>query len=320
MRGFTNEEFKIYEELMGMTQPELLEGMSQLLNKKYKQVSTTKDYVYAIGEIPICLVAHLDTVFPRPSTELFYDRVKGIITGYLAGGADDRAGVFAIVQILRTTNLRPHIIFTTDEEKGCLGAQILAKMSCPFPNLKYIIQLDRRGANDCVFYDCYNPDFTTYIESFGFVEAYGSFSDISELCPAWKVCGVNLSVGYDNEHTNYEILRVPHLLNTINKVKKMLAVADIPSYTYKSLSSFGYPGGLKVMYCDCCHRPFDEYEMFPVHGLDDRTHYYCPDCVVDKVEWCNKCGRAFERDYNKMLYPLCRECRKVDNKEKCLII
>ena len=315
MKGFTPEELKIYEEFMSMTQEELLEGMSQFLNKKYDKVCTTKDYVYAVGEIPICLVAHLDTVFPHPSVEVFYDRMKGIVTGYMAGGADDRAGVFAIVQILRTTKLRPHIIFTTDEEKGCIGARVLSKLPCPFSDLRYIIQLDRRGANDCVFYDCYVPEFTKYIESFGFVEAYGSFSDISELCPAWKVCGVNLSVGYQNEHTYSEILQVPHLLNTINKVKRMLTEAEIPYFKYKSLAQdvfWGLPqiNSVDEAYVPCCncHKTFSEFEVFPVKGLDDRTHFYCPDCIPGRVEWCLYCGEAFEVDPTRPNEKYCRGC------------
>ena len=33
-----------------------------------------------------------------------------------------------------------------------------------------MIELDRRGKNDCVFYDCYCPDFIEYVEQFGFEE------------------------------------------------------------------------------------------------------------------------------------------------------
>ena len=64
--------------------------------------------------------------------------------------------------------------------------------------LNYIIQLDRRSSNDCVFYDCDNKEFTKYVESFGFLEGIGSFSDISVICLSWGIAGVNLSVGYDS--------------------------------------------------------------------------------------------------------------------------
>ena len=51
----------------------------------------------------------------------------------------------------------------------------------PFADMKYIIQLDRRGTSDCVFYNCANEAFIEYVEKFGFIENFGSFSDISEI-------------------------------------------------------------------------------------------------------------------------------------------
>jgi putative aminopeptidase FrvX len=73
-------------------------------------------------------------------------------------GADDRAGVFAIIKILQS-GLRPHIIFTTDEETGGYGAKALTSNACPFQDVRYFIELDRQGALDCVFYNCDNKHF-----------------------------------------------------------------------------------------------------------------------------------------------------------------
>ena len=42
---------------------------------------------------------------------------------------------------------------------------------------------------------------------------------------------------------------------------------------------------------------------------DGRKHYYCPDCVVNKVDWCTKCGQPFEID-DKQLTTLCFKCRE----------
>ena len=88
-------------------------------------------------------------------------------------------------------------------------------------DLNYIIQLDRRGSNDCVFYECNNPEFVEYVEAFGFVTAHGTFSDISTICPSWGIAGVNLSIGYIDEHSYSEILYVGNMLATIGKVEKM---------------------------------------------------------------------------------------------------
>ena len=106
---------------------------------------------------------------------------------------------------------------------------------------KAIFQLDRRGSDDCVFYDCDNPDFTKYVESFGFKKAYGSFSDISVIAPAWGVAAANLSVGYYLEHSNAEYLKGRELEKTIERVKKILDNAEnMLSYTYiEALKTYG---------------------------------------------------------------------------------
>ena len=93
----------------------------------------------ATGDIPIALVAHMDTVFKKPPEEIFFDQKHNVMWSPQGLGADDRAGVFAIVQIVRS-GLKPHVIFTTDEECGALGAMALAKLDCPFTELKYLIQ------------------------------------------------------------------------------------------------------------------------------------------------------------------------------------
>ena len=233
MRLLKDNDFKTFEQLCGLTQKSMLNTMSAFLSSKYKKVITTKEYIIAEGNIPIALVAHMDTVFPRPAREVFYDRQKNVIWSPEGLGADDRAGIFAIIQIIRR-GLRPHIILTTDEEKGAVGASAVAYEEKPFKDLRYIIQLDRRGADDCVFYDCDNKEFVEYVENFGFTEAIGSFSDISMICPAWGVAGVNLSIGYRDEHSVSEVLFVGHMLNTIDKVIKMLEVPkkQIPAFKY----------------------------------------------------------------------------------------
>lgn len=302
-----------------MKQNGLLKTMSYFLQSKYETVKTTADYIYAVGDIPIALVAHMDTVFPSPIKDLYYDTRKNVMWSPQGLGADDRAGVYAIIQILRTTNLRPHIILTTDEEKGGIGASVLGSMDCPFPDLKYMIELDRQGKNDCVFYSCNNHDFISYIESFGFVEDFGSFSDISILGPAWQVCSTNLSVGYENEHSYIETLNVGALLDTIEKVKKILQEKEIPEFKYIELkfpiSSHKWFENLYntdddndfYVHCKQCKGLFSGYEVFPVKGLDDKTCFYCPDCMVENVEWCDNCGEPFEIDINNPK-KLCKDC------------
>ena len=162
-------EIKSIEQFFQLKQESLLKVMSKYLKTKYKEVYFTPDYIVAVGDIPIAVVAHLDTVFTSPPENIFYDRVKNVMWSPEGMGADDRAGVYAIVQLIKQ-GLRPTVIFTTDEERGALGAEKLVKdYSEAITELKYIIQLDRRGSNDCVFYDCENPAFEEYIETFDYL-------------------------------------------------------------------------------------------------------------------------------------------------------
>lgn len=309
MQVLSPNDLKLFKNLLEASPEKLMRMLNRILCGRYSNLTYTGDYLYAIGDIPIGLVAHVDTVFPESPEDIYYDREKGVMWSPQGLGADDRAGVFAILKIIQS-GLRPTIIFTTDEEVGGLGAAQFVKdfPECPIPGLKYLIQLDRRGTNDCVFYDCYNEDFITYVESFGFIEAFGTFSDIAELCPAWDVVGVNLSIGYESEHTRYETLHLKPWMATIEKVKRMLKEQDIPDFEYIEYSysyngtKWGYDEKYKDWYdytphyrCKSCGKSFCEYEVIPTRNKNKKIVYYCPDCCVDNVTWCLDCGTAYEK-------------------------
>lgn len=313
---------KFLETLINLDQARVKHFFSYYLRKQYKKVIETKDYLIAEGNIPIALVAHLDTVFEenikREERQLLYDTNYNIAFCTQGAGFDDKAGLFIIYKLVQS-GLKPHIILTTDEEIGGIGAQMLSSKKCPFSNLRYIIQLDRRGSNDCVFYDCDNPEFIKYIESFGFIENFGSFSDISFLCPEWQIAGVNLSVGYQNEHTEQEILYVNQLFATIDKVQKMLAQPPKNSFKYIPAKRYFkplHPYAFGTLTCSGCGKEFLEEELFPVVMQNQDTGFYCPDCVVDKASWCAQCNNAYEKyspeEPTMGLCPFCAEEKYYD--------
>lgn len=316
MRILSDGNLKLFEQIVKMNEASLLKTMNTYLKRFYNKVTYTKDYVYAIGDIPITLVAHVDTVFKEKPEDVFYDRVKNVLWSPQGLGADDRAGVFAIINIVKS-GLRPHIIFTTGEEMGGLGAQVLTyREPKPFAEMKYIIQLDRRGKDDCIFYECDNVKFVEYIKSFGFHEEYGSFSDISELCPTWRIAGVNLSIGYKNEHSLIEILYIDYFLSTVEKVKKMLKdVNNINSFEYiPALYSLSSLNPTSLYKCKNCGKIFTEYELFLVKGIDSKNVYYCPDCIYGNVNWCDSCGKAYEIDFREdTTIKKCKDCRDIIN-------
>jgi hypothetical protein len=336
MKTLNQQDTKLLEKLFQLTQPSLLRAMDRYLKSKYDTVYTTDKFIIAVGDIPVGLVAHLDTVFIEPPKEIYYDRIKNVMWSPDGLGADDRAGVFSIINIIKN-DLRPTIIFTTDEESGCIGSDALVKYiekeKIDF-DLKYLIQLDRRGSNDCVFYDCDVPEFEDYVESFGFVTNFGSFSDISVLCPEMKVAGVNLSIGYYNEHSTSETLHIGQMLETIKRVKLMLNDAkNAEYYVYKSIP-YKYTGtwGKKTTLtdfewdpswgiskadwdkwmspqmacCECGVKDF-EYNLMPIFDNGEKK-YCCVDCYTknDKICWCDACNSAFIAETPDV--NICKEC------------
>lgn len=296
----------------------LMKAVSDFLQNKYSNVEATEDYVYAEGSIPVMLIAHLDTVFREPIRFFTYDEKRAVYKGMFGLGADDRAGVFAIIQIIQK-GYRPYILFTMDEEIGGLGAYAFTEKYPIAPAIKYMIELDRANENDCVFYECENLTFTEYVESFGFKEARGSFTDISIIMPVWEVAGVNLSVGYHNEHTVKEDLHIATLYDTIHKVCWMLDninEADfykfIPSKEYLQWTTltkqYKWAEDDQLINCSFCNHLYYDWEDFPLEIEGIKVHV-CPECLSQDphIRQCEKCYNLFYS--NNIKERVCDKCR-----------
>ncbi|RLC41286.1 MAG: hypothetical protein DRH44_07600, partial [Candidatus Coatesbacteria bacterium] len=156
---------------------------------------------------------------------VYYDQVYRVFWGS-GMGADDRAGIIVILELLRKGH-RPHVLFTNGEESGCWGAEVAARdLAVYSEQFNLVIELDRRGWNDAVYYGCGNREIREWVGEYGWVEDYGTMTDIGVLCPVWDIAGVNLSVGYYHEHTLQEVLKLDELEYTIERVDRMLR--DLP--------------------------------------------------------------------------------------------
>jgi hypothetical protein len=224
--------FKVAEfvGLCKRTQKDLKKELEWLLVERgYTDIVNGSGYLYAKGTIPVLLTAHMDTVHQEPVKD-FYDyyheeKKQHIISSPQGIGGDDRCGIYMILEIIKTHNCS--VLFCEDEESGGVGSRKFCKTELieELETMKYLIELDRKGNNDAVFYDCENDDFTKFIEkNTGFKKDYGSFSDISTLSPACKVASVNLSCGYYNAHRTSEYVVMEEMFNTIEVVKKLLDV------------------------------------------------------------------------------------------------
>lgn len=197
--------------------------LKRALHTRLKQLGyapvSRRGFLYAPGKLPVLLVAHLDTVHRELPSCICTSADGDILMAPEGIGGDDRAGVYMILQLLKRH--RCHVLFCEDEEIGGVGASLFTRSKIS-PKINYIVELDRRGANDAVFYSCDNPEFTEFVCSFGFKENIGSFSDISILAPYLGVAAVNISAGYHNEHTAHEYISVSQMRRNIGLLSRML--------------------------------------------------------------------------------------------------
>lgn len=225
---------KKFEDICKMTQPEVKSYMHQyLLSKKYDVVNED-GFLYAKGTVPVLLVAHMDTVHKDQCSVIV--NKNGKMSSPQGIGGDDRCGVFMIMNIVK--DFHCSVLLCEDEEKGGVGARKFAKAKMKSKNEKgeptetayvdqldvnFMIEFDRRGSNDAVFYSCDNKEFIDFVTDVtGFKYTTGSFSDISVLMPAAKLSAVNLSCGYYNAHTILEYVVYDEMMDTIEAAKVLI--------------------------------------------------------------------------------------------------
>ena len=238
---------KVLEQFLRPTQRQLFKLLCNMFEGK-TQVSD-KNFILVKGEAPIMLLAHLDTVHKEPVRDICKSKDRNILMSPQGIGGDDRCGVYAIVNAYELSVQKPWLLFTCDEEIGGVGADFFCHAHCNgelpegVDKLKCMVEVDRRGSNDAVYYDCYNEEFEAYITSKGFKTAYGSFSDISVVAPELGVAAVNLSSGYYNAHTLSEFINRAELDAVMYKVVGIVSDAakkDFPKYDYVELVSSFY--------------------------------------------------------------------------------
>ena len=230
------------KDILQMDQATLKNYLELLLEDNGYIPVNKKGFLYAEGNIPVLLVAHIDTVHDDiPSIICFSEDMRYVMSPQGIGG-DDRCGVYIILQLIR--DFKCHVLFCEDEECGGRGANKFTESKIK-PDVNYIVEMDRRGSNDAVFYKCDNPEFTEFVLGFGFSENHGTFTDISVIAPHLKTAAVNISAGYFNEHRQYEYIDMLAVENNIRRIGEMI-MADSKHFKYikrcedsRQLSMFG---------------------------------------------------------------------------------
>jgi hypothetical protein len=225
---------KPLEEYLKPTQKELFAKLVAMY--RGRTVVCKNKYILVRGEAPVMLLAHLDTVHKEPVKHICRTENGNILMSPQGIGGDDRCGVYALTAVYEQSQVKPWLLFTCDEEIGGVGAEAFCakhkagKTPKELDEMKLLIEIDRKGRSDAVFYDCDNPEFEKYITGKGFETEWGSFSDISYVAPELGVAAVNLSSGYYNAHTQHEYINRKHLNATVKKVLEIVAEAALPGF------------------------------------------------------------------------------------------
>jgi len=136
-------------------------------------------------------------------------------------GADDRAGVWACLELRRRTGCA--VLLLDGEERGAHGAREAAQSVDPCAHdWLAILEIDRRGYLEAVAYHPVPDAIWRAATQAGFRRAHGTFSDISVLGPAWHLPALNLSAGYYAEHTPRETLDEMDLLASVDAAEKLI--------------------------------------------------------------------------------------------------
>lgn len=243
------------------------------LKKYYKNVISQEGFLYVKGRDKICLTAHMDTVHKDVVSEYYVlkEGKKTIVSSPQGIGGDDRCGIFMILKILERTTYRPTIVFCEDEEVGGVGSRKFCntKFIKDLEKMYFLIELDRMGSNDLVYYQDENKIFHKFAEEVtGYIQNWGSFSDISNLSPACKVSSVNISCGYYNAHRNEEYVVMEEMENSIKATIKLIeaGLEKKEQFKYKKR----------------------EYETHTYRGFSNGYEYYTPRNWITNNRWDEK--------------------------------
>ena len=205
--------------------------MEFLKNNGYS-LDLGEDYLFAYykgaKEENVMLTAHLDTVQNQKGAKVIYVshiNNKHYLWSPNGIGGDDRCGILVIKRLIEK-GYKPTVLFCDKEEIGGVGSREFNEKYKDKLNINCIIELDRKGNDNLVFYEENNKEWKNYLTNLtGWKEEVGSFSDICNLYDL-GCASVNLSVGYYNQHTKDEYIVLEDLENSIFITEKTMNSID----------------------------------------------------------------------------------------------
>lgn len=305
--GVMNEQDKIdyiwfRDNILCKSQDDLHDWVYKFVKNYYFNTYIHNDpnnFTFVEGKLPLLVVAHLDTVHdtvPTKNTICVSDNGT-IMTPYGIGG-DDRCGVYIICQLI-LKGYRPSVLFVRDEEIGGVGTKEFIKSRFMklrvWKKIKYMVEFDRKGDNDCVFYDNDNQDFIDYIESFGWKYDWGSYSDIADLGPETGIASVNLSSAYWEAHHDNTYINMVCLNNIVNRASRL--IDDLPNAEYFKHVEKVYD--YKNRYCD-----YDDRYNYRDNDATLRSYGYYYDYKTHTYKRIDDLKKEQEKDVDDEAYAI----------------
>ena len=184
-----------------------------------------------------CIIAHTDqvsaTMGGNKSIYILEDNGTEVFVGYdnntyksCGLGADDKNGIWIALKMLeKYDNIK--IAFFSGEEIGCYGSN-KADMTF-FENCKFVLQCDRKGNSDLITtissIKLCSKEFIDALptKKYNYKETTGLMTDVMTLKKkGLKVSCCNISCGYYNPHSSYEVTNINDLKNCLNFVDEII--------------------------------------------------------------------------------------------------
>ena len=212
-------------------------------------------------------------------------------------GGDDRCGVFIVMYYFAKLINKYHIGFFCDEEIGGIGSEQASKLLNDDSSISCFIGLDRKGVDEVATYGYDNEELTQAFVSLGYKEANGTFTDASNLASEGSLACVNISVGYDNEHTKNEVIYT----DVLEATAKTLLNVTLDSDRYEA--EIGYRNGLYS-------RWYDEFTTDFYHDKLDTVKEFSYNKLIeqDSLGNCICCGTSNHKRQIISGDVLCDEC------------
>jgi hypothetical protein len=212
------------------------EGEREFVETYFKDFKTLKNeqgeilaYIYENhnkkAKTNILWSAHIDTMHnstPELITqEVFIDAFGTAFVDSSSDclGADDGAGVFLMLEMI-DANVEGTYIFHRGEERGGWGSSQIAELHADYiKQFTHAVAFDRRGTTSIITHQrggrCASDDIgTALIKLFGKdfqLDTTGIYTDTAEYAHLVPEC-LNISIGYQSEHTSAETLDTAHVL------------------------------------------------------------------------------------------------------------